>query len=87
MLAAGAVTALGLMADAIVSGPGGVPASAAGAGTDTPDRFVVVRAGDTLWSIAEAHHGDINLRRYVEKLIDLNGDSTRIVIGQTVQLP
>lgn len=77
-----------LVADTILTGPGGVPASAAGAGTEQVRSGRVVRAdpGDSLWSIAEDHHGDVPIGRYVEALIDLNG-GTGIEVGQLVRLP
>jgi hypothetical protein len=85
---AGLVGAGVLVADTLLTGPGGVPASAAGAATDHVGRGMVVRAhpGDSLWSIAEEHSGEIPIQRYVEVLIDLNG-GTRIEVGQLVRLP
>ena len=70
----------------VLSGPGGVPASATGAAT--APRVVHVRAepGDSLWSIAERYHGDVSVSRYVDTLIQLNG-GTAIVAGQLVRLP
>lgn len=47
---------------------------------------VVARPGDTLWSIAAEHRGDVPIRRYVDALIDRNGGPS-IVAGQRVQLP
>jgi len=49
-------------------------------------RIHVAQAGDTLWSIAEAHRGDVARDRFVDALIDLNG-GTAIEIGQAVHLP
>ena len=51
-------------------------------------RAAHVRAepGDSLWSIAERFHGDVDLRRYVDALIRLNG-GTAIAAGQLVRLP
>ena len=43
-------------------------------------------AGDSLWSIAQANHGDVSIDRYVDALIDLNG-GTDIAVGQAVRLP
>ena len=42
-------------------------------GTARPRTVVRAAAGDSLWSIAERHHGDVSLTRYVDALIDLNG--------------
>ena len=85
---AGAVGVAALVAGGVLAGPGGDPASAAGAGTalSTPHRVVRVRAGDTLWSIAVEHHGDAPLMRYLDALIDRNG-GTVIEVGQLVELP
>jgi hypothetical protein len=47
---------------------------------------VRVDAGDSLWAIAEAHHGSVPIRRYLDALIDLNG-GTVIEVGQLVRLP
>ena len=86
-LALGAVTsALTLGAHGVLTGPGGVPASAAGAGTERPGGVVRAEPGDSLWALAERHHGDVSLTRYVDALIDLNG-GTAIEAGQLVRLP
>ena len=45
-----------------------------------------MRAGDSLWSIAETYHGKVALTQYVEALISLNG-GTHIEGGQVVRLP
>jgi hypothetical protein len=42
--------------------------------------------GDSLWSIAERFHGDVELTRFVDALIDLNGGPA-ITAGQLVRLP
>jgi hypothetical protein len=70
----------------LLAGPGGVPASAAG---DQPaiERVVLTaRPGDTLWSIASAHRGPIDLDDYLDALIDRNG-GTALQVGQAVVLP
>jgi hypothetical protein len=78
-VAVGAVTAYDVLA-----GSGSVPASAA---VSQPARVTTVAGpGDSLWSIAERHHGDIALARYVDKLVQLNGGPT-IQAGQLVVLP
>ncbi len=76
----------GIVAANALTGPGGIPASAAGTGTVRVPRAVRARAGDSLWSIAEVFHGDIAIARFVEALISLNG-GTRIDDGQIVRLP
>ncbi len=70
----------------VVTGPGGGPASAAGTATTRQPNSVVAHAGDSLWSIAERHRGDVGVRRYVDALIGLNG-GTAIQAGQAVRLP
>jgi hypothetical protein len=86
LLVAAVVGGGALVADSVLSGSGGVPASAAGTGAAHVERAVRAAPGDSLWSIAEEHRGDIAITRYVEKLIDLNG-GTRIEAGQLVRLP
>jgi hypothetical protein len=88
LLVAGLVGSGAIVADTLLTGPGGVPASAAGAGREPigPGTVVQAHPGDSLWSIAEAHRGDVPIRRYVEVLIDLNG-GTVIEVGQLVRLP
>ena len=70
----------------VLSGPGGVPASATGAATAPAPRHVRAARGDSLWSIAERYHGHVSLTYYVDALIQLNG-GTSIVAGQLVRLP
>ena len=77
---------LGLGVHGVLTGPGGVPASAAGAATAPGVASVRAEPGDSLWSIAERFHGDVGLARYVDALIDLNG-GTQIAAGQLVRLP
>jgi Tfp pilus assembly protein FimV len=86
LLVAGVVGSAGLVAGNVLTGPGGVPASAAGAATAPLERTVRARPGDSLWSIAEVFHGDVSVSRYVEALISANG-GTRIEAGQLVRLP
>jgi hypothetical protein len=78
-VAVGAVTAYDVLA-----GSGSVPASAA---VSQPARVTTVAGpGDSLWSIAERHHGDISISRYVDKLVQLN-DGPTIQAGQLIVLP
>ena len=65
----------------VLAGSGGVPASAAVSLPAQARAIVVAQPGDTLWSIASAHHGDISITRYVDTLVDLNGGAT-IQAGQ-----
>ena len=70
----------------VLAGSGGVPASAAVSLPAQARQRVVAQRGDTLWSIASTHHGDISITRYVDALVDLNGGPT-IQAGQEVVLP
>jgi hypothetical protein len=72
----------------LLAGSGGRPASASWAepALPSPAAVHVAEAGDSLWSIARANHGDVSLDRYVDALIDLNGGTT-IDVGQAVRLP
>ena len=71
----------------VAGGLAGQPASAAAASSieATLGRYVA-RSGDTLWSIADAHRGDVSRERYVDALVALN-DGTTIYVGQSVHLP
>ena len=86
VLVVAASIAIATSVNGVLSGPGGVPASAAGAGTARAVVSVRAEPGDTLWSIAERFHGDVGLERYLDALIDLNG-GTAIGAGQLVLLP
>ncbi|MFZ4719379.1 MAG: LysM peptidoglycan-binding domain-containing protein [Ilumatobacteraceae bacterium] len=46
----------------------------------------VVQPGDTLWSIAAAHHGSVGQVDYVDLLVNRNGGAT-IQVGQVITLP
>ena len=82
-----ALVAVGLVtAHDVLAGSGGVPASAAVSLPAQARVHVVAEAGDTLWSIASAHHGEASITRYVDALVDLNGGAT-IQAGQEVVLP
>ncbi len=73
----------------LLAGLGGRPASAfqaAPAISSASPTVVVAEAGDSLWSIAQAHHGQVGLDRYVDALISING-GTAIQAGQAVRLP
>jgi hypothetical protein len=84
---AGSLSVAGLGLHGVLSGPGDVPASAAGAGPALAGRSVKAHPGDSLWSIAERYRGSVPIQRYVDALVDLNGGSTRIDAGQLVRLP
>ena len=82
-----AVTVLTLGAQATFTGSGRGPASAAGAGAVAAERTVRAEAGDSLWSIAEEHRGEVGINRYIDKLVELNGGTTNPGRSQLVRLP
>ena len=77
--------------DSALASLGGVPASAAdgspadGALASSP-AVHVARSGDTMWSIATEHRGEVDHGRYLDGLLRLNGGS-HIEVGQAVRLP
>jgi hypothetical protein len=85
-----AVCMLGLLvAVGVLAGFGGIPASASGvqpAQHSATMSIHVAEPGDTLWSIANAHRGDIDHARYLDVLVRLNG-GTGVEAGQAVWLP
>ncbi|MEM8746425.1 MAG: LysM domain-containing protein [Actinomycetota bacterium] len=65
------------------------PTTAGATSSDTPRSEVeihVARPGDTLWSIADTHRGDVGQSSYVDALVRINGGAG-IVAGQPVRLP
>ena len=76
----------GLAVNEVLAGARGVTASAASAGSVPVRSTVTAQPGDTLWSIARIHHGNIDVDRYLDRLITLNG-GTSIQVGQSVVLP
>ena len=72
----------------LLAGLGGRPASASQAepAITQTSGVHVAQAGESLWSIAEEHRGDVGIDRFVEALIDLNG-GTAVQIGQAIHLP
>ncbi len=70
-----------LATSAVARIAGGAPSSAAGGPSPTT---VVVRPGDTLWSIADAVAPDTDVRITVDQLVALNGGSP-IVVGQELR--
>ena len=77
---------VGLAVNEVLAGASGVTASAAVAGAAPVRSTVTAQPGDTLWAIARVHHGDIDLDRYLDRLITLNGGPS-IQVGQAVVLP
>lgn len=82
----GTVTLFGAIVGDVSVGPGGVPASATGAGPTAERSSVVARPGDTLWSLAHEHRGSVSHASYVDALVRLNGGAS-IEAGQRVVLP
>jgi nucleoid-associated protein YgaU len=57
-------------------------------GTSTTESTVVVRPGDTLWSIAAAHYPGDDVRVRVEDIERANGlDGPTIQVGEELRLP
>ena len=75
-----------VLAHDVLAGSGGVPASAAASQPAHARTVITARPGDTLWSIAAAHRGDVSINRFVDKLVDLN-DGASIQAGQQIILP
>lgn len=72
---------------AVWGGAGGALAGGEGGpGMPVVRATTVARAGDTLWSIAAAHHGDRPSDEYLDDLLLLNGGAS-LQIGQQVLLP
>jgi nucleoid-associated protein YgaU len=93
-VAIAALTMVAMVGAGVLAGPGGVTASASGAGPAggavdpqlVGPATVVVLPGDTLWSIAERHRGEITHSRYLDALISYNGGAS-IKAGQVLILP
>ncbi|MGA9276348.1 LysM peptidoglycan-binding domain-containing protein, partial [Ilumatobacter sp.] len=84
----GIVAAISLVSvfDAVLAGFGASQVFADDAVSAAPGAVHVARAGDSLWSIADEHRGQVGRDGYVRALIELNG-STTIIVGQAVALP
>ena len=63
---------------------GGAPASTPAVRPNTHP--YTVQPGDTLWSIAAAHHGSTARADYLDRLVDANGGSS-LAVGQLLLLP
>ena len=81
-----AVVTGGLAINEVLAGDGGVTASASAAEPAPVRSTITARPGDTLWAIAQRHRGDVDLYRYVDRLIALNGGPS-IQAGQSIVLP
>jgi predicted Zn-dependent protease len=46
----------------------------------------VVHHGDTMWSIAASHHGQLSQSDYVDLLVQANGGAS-LQVGQQIVLP
>ena len=77
------VAVLALGAGNVLANRGGAPASTS---TVRPAASYLVRPGDTLWSIAEAHRGPVSQVDYVDALVSANG-GTMLQIGEVITLP
>jgi LysM repeat protein len=77
------LVALWVGAGNVLANRGGAPASAASV---RPATVYVVHAGDTLWSVAVAHHGTVSIDSYIDLLERSNG-GTQLQIGQQLLLP
>jgi nucleoid-associated protein YgaU len=86
VVAAVIVAVTAVAAHDVLAGSGGVPASAAAGRPALARTTIIARSGDSLWSIAERHHGEIPMTRFVDKLVDLNGGPS-VQVGQSVILP
>jgi hypothetical protein len=87
------VLVLLLGAGHVVANRGGAPASAsmirpatAVGATPSPSDLYIVKAGDTLWSIAERFHAGTPLVDYVDSLVAANG-GTELQVSQALTLP
>lgn len=79
-------TLVGVVVVGPSGGPGGVPASATGAQPAVVRESVVARPGDTLWSLAHQHRGNVSHEAFVDALVRLNGGAS-IEVGQRIVLP
>lgn len=80
------VVTAGLAVNEALAGFGGVTASAADTAPSNAPTTVTALPGDTLWAIAVEHHGSVDLHRYLDRLVLLNGGPS-IQAGQVVRLP
>ena len=80
------VVTAGLAVNEALAGIGGVTASAADTAPSNAPTTVTALPGDTLWAIAVEHHGSVDLHRYLDRLVLLNGGPS-IQAGQVVRLP
>ena len=77
-----------LLALALLVGSPVARAFGGSAGADEPAATYVVRAGDTLWSIAERHAPARDPRAVIHEVIEVNDlGAAPIVPGQTLTLP
>lgn len=87
LAASAAVFILGVASIGALAGLGSSSAVASSAASVAgAPAATVAETGDTLWSIAAAHRGDVGHDRYLEALIRKNG-GTDIRVGQVVWLP
>ena len=67
----------------VLANRGGDPASTP---TVRPAASYLVQPGDTMWSIAAAHHGGVGQSSYVDALIAANGGAD-LAVGDVIALP
>lgn len=82
----GAVFGASIVGEAVWASVAGAPSAGAVEAGEQPSATHVAVPGDTLWSIADAHRGDVSRPAYLDALIRLNGGTT-IQAGQAVSLP
>jgi Tfp pilus assembly protein FimV len=86
LLASAAMARIAGGAPPAAGGPSPTSAAATSAAEVAAPPTVVVRPGDTLWTIAAAVAPDVDVRITVDRLVALNG-SAPIVAGQQLELP
>jgi len=95
LIAVALIVLVAIAAGTVLADRGTVPASsptirpapaAAQVAAQAPESLYVVQAGDTLWAIAEGHHGSSSVSGYLDRLIERNG-GTHLQIGQALTLP
>jgi LysM domain len=85
----GIVLIVAVVLNGLLASFGGRSASAAEArpvNVSAFDTTYVAQPGDSLWSIASDHRGNVDHGAYIDELVRINGD-TAIVVGQAVILP
>jgi LysM repeat protein len=84
VIALAIVLLVGLGAGTVVANRGAAPAS--GSSVRPAIATYVVHHGDTMWSIAASHHGQLSQSDYVDLLVQANGGAS-LQVGQQIVLP